>query len=157
MLNNTDSLIFRPAASLTIGTGSSADFNNKSLTLKSDATGTAFIGNMTGSITNATNVTVERYLSSNNNRAYRLLAPSVNTVTNIRANWQEGVNNPNTSTSLNPVPGYGVHITGSTTGANGFDATQTGQGSLFTYNAAVPQWEYINNTMSIPYRQEAGI
>lgn len=146
VLNNTDSLILRPAASLTVGTGSLADFNNKSVTLKSSASGTAFIGTITGSLSNATNVTVERYLSSNNNRAYRLLTPSVNTSTNIRANWQEGVNNPNTATNLNPVPGFGTHITGSTTGANGFDATQTGQGSLFTYDPVTPAYQYINNT-----------
>ncbi|MDB5206561.1 MAG: C-terminal target protein [Flavisolibacter sp.] len=137
ILNNTNSLLFTPAASFTLGTGSSADFNSKPVTLKSNASGTAFIGTITGTLSNATNVTVERYISSDNNRAYRLLAPTVNTITPIRTNWQEN----GVSTSE-----LGTHITGSISGANGFDITQSGQASVFTYDAVTPAWVALSNT-----------
>lgn len=137
VITNTNGLTFTPAARLTIGIGSEVDFNSKPVTLKSDATGTASIGTMIGTLSNATNVTVERFISSASNRAYRLLTPSVTTTSPIRYNWQE-----NGSTT----PGYGTHITGSTTGANGFDASATGQGSLFNYNANTSAWIPASNT-----------
>lgn len=137
VLNHSYGLTFTPGGSLNIGTGSEVNFNNYSVTLKSDAAGTASIGTISGLLLNATNVTVERYISSSGNRAYRLLSPSVTTTSTIRTNWQE-----NGSTS----PGYGTHITGSTTGANGFDATITGQGSLFNYNANTSAWIPASNT-----------
>lgn len=136
-LNNSNPLEFTAAASFTVGSGSIADFNHKPVLLRSAASGTAFIGSITGILSNATNVTVERYISSNNNRAYRLLAPSVNTATSIRQHWQEAGSN---------TPGYGTHITGSTTGANGFDITQTGQPSLFTLNPVTFDYTPVPNT-----------
>ncbi len=137
VLNHSYGLTFTPGGSLNIGTGSEVNFNNYRVTLKSDAAGTASIGTISGSLLNATNVTVERYISSSGNRAYRLLGPSVTTTSTIRTNWQE-----NGSTS----PGSGTHITGSTTGANGFDATITGQSSLFNYNANTSAWIPASNT-----------
>jgi glucose/arabinose dehydrogenase len=137
ILNNSNGLIFTPASRLIVGEGSSVDLNNKPVTLKSDATGSASIGAITGTLTNANNVTVERYISSYGNRAYRLLTPSVNTGSTIRQNWQENGNSP---------LGYGTHITGSTTGANGFDATASGQSSLYNYNPTSLAWDPIANT-----------
>jgi len=123
---------------------------NNNLILKSTSTNTARVAPISSSAATpiSGNVTAERYISSQNNRAYRLLAPMVNTPTTIRDNWQEGVNNPDPSTNLNPNPGYGTHITGSTTGANGFDATVTGQPSLYTYDqvSSTQAWLPINNT-----------
>jgi lysophospholipase L1-like esterase len=109
---------------------------NGNLIIKSDANGTGIIGPVSGAITG--NVTVERYISAQGNRAYRLLAPSVSAGT-IRANWQNGGAN---------VSGVGTHITGSSIGANGFDATPTGQASLFTFDQVAPSqgWAPINNT-----------
>jgi hypothetical protein len=146
-------LTFRQFSSLTVGSGSNFDFggnNNYNTTFKSVRANTASLLQVSGTISNATNVTVERFISSLNNRAYRLLTPSVNTATStkpfIRDNWQEGVNNPNTATILNPVPTYGTQITGSQVGANGFDATATGQGSLFMYDQTTPAWLPATNT-----------
>ncbi len=112
------------------------------LVLKSSASSTAKIAVVTsGTITG--NVTVERYISSNNNRAYRLLAPSVTTATSIHANWQENA----TSRTDNPKPTFGTHITGNKTDqTNGFDGTLTGQGSLFTYNQATDNYVAVPNT-----------
>jgi hypothetical protein len=136
-LNNTNPLVFTSSGSISIGSGSQADFNNRPVTLSSGSTGTAYIGTVAGTLIGATNVTVERFISSLNNRAYRLLAPSVNTATPIRQHWQE--NGSNTA-------GRGTHVTGSTTGANGFDATQTGEGSLFMVDPVTFTYQYVANT-----------
>jgi hypothetical protein len=91
------------------------------------------------------------------NRAYRYLSPSVSTDTStqptIRDNWQEGVNNTSQSDAdnLNPNPGFGTHITGSTTGANGFDATSTGNASMYEWNINTQSWNAIPNTDTKPF------
>jgi hypothetical protein len=105
-------LLISNSASLTIAAGKTftatgtANFNSKSVTLKSSASGTARIASGT-TITNATNVTVERYIPAR--RAWRLLAPQVSGV-NIFNSWQEAGATPS---------GYGTLITGS---GGGFDA-----------------------------------
>jgi len=89
------------------------------------------------------NVTVERFIPGKQ-RAHRFLTPGVTTTTSINANWQEGA----TSSTNNPNPGYGTHITGSTSGANGLDATLTGSASLYTYNNTTQAWSAITNTLT---------
>jgi hypothetical protein len=112
------------------------------LTLKSTSiANTAEVGVVGGTISG--NVTVERFIPAK--RAYRLLASGVTTSTSINANWQEGTNNPNTSTNNNPNAGYGTHITGGTSG-NGFDVTTTNNPSLFTFNSGTQAWAAIANT-----------
>ncbi|GMV77094.1 MAG: hypothetical protein AMXMBFR79_02300 [Chitinophagaceae bacterium] len=121
-----------------------ADFNGQHVTVQSDATGTGMIGQVTGLIDNATNVTVERYISASSNRAYRMLTPSVTTTNYIRDNWQEGTNNPDKVTNNNPNAGYGTHITGAGGSSNGFDVTQTNQSSLFQLVSGA--WVAVTNT-----------
>lgn len=121
-----------------------ADFNGQHVTVQSDATGTGMIGQVTGLIDNATNVTVERYISASSNRAYRMLTPSVTTTNYIRDNWQEGTNNPDKVTNNNPNAGYGTHITGAGGSSNGFDVTQTNQSSLFQLISGA--WVAVGNT-----------
>ena len=122
---------------------------NGNLVLKSNAAGTASIGQIIGSITG--NVTVERYIPAGN-RSFRFLTPMVTTTNYIKNNWQEGVNN----TSLlyvnnqNPNANYGTHITGSTTGLNGFDATLTGNPSFYQFDNITQNWNNgIANTNAI--------
>lgn len=129
------------------------NLNGNSVTFKSSATGTGILNKVGGTLQNYYNVTVERYIPAR--RAFRFFAPAVNTTTSIRANWQEGVNVTNAyaypnagGTSTNPNSGFGIHITGSTTGANGFDATQTGAASLYTLNNTTQTWTAISNTNS---------
>jgi hypothetical protein len=76
------------AAGKTLTITGNANFGGKSVTLKSDATGTAAIGQVTGSLTGATNVTVERYLQAR--RKWRALtAPVIGGSNNsIFYNWQ---------------------------------------------------------------------
>lgn len=103
------------------------------------------LGYVSASSTITGNATVHRYMSEN--RSYRMVSSPVTTGTGtIRDNWQEGVNNPDTNTNFNPNEGFGTHITGSTTGANGFDATQTGNPSLFTVDIAGQRFVAIPNT-----------
>jgi len=90
--------------------------------------------------------TIQRYLSYN--RAYRMVSSAVNTSTSIRDNWQEGVNNTSTDPQYNqnPNPGFGTHITGSETGAHGFDATESGNPSMFELDALAQEFIPIANT-----------
>lgn len=110
------------------------------LVFKSTPTGDGELGVVPPTSVITGNATVERYMKGI--RSYRMVSSSVNTATSIHANWQEGAEN-----SLdNPSPGFGTHITGSVTGANGFDATQTGNPSMFTLNHLTQNWVAIGNT-----------
>jgi hypothetical protein len=106
---------------------------------------TAQIGKLDGTITG--NIEVQQCYPGK--RAFRFLAPSNTTSTNIRQNWQENASAWNN----NPNPGFGTHITGlgsqgpaSNDLTNGFDWQQTGAHSLFTYNNATQTWEAVLNT-----------
>ncbi|HLV92168.1 MAG TPA: T9SS type A sorting domain-containing protein [Aequorivita sp.] len=92
------------------------------------------------------NATVQRYMQ--NKRSYRMVSSAVTTTTSIHANWQEGVNNTNTTPAgnQNPNPGFGTHITGNSSGANGFDATITGNPSMFTVDVENQQFSAVANT-----------
>lgn len=117
------------------------------ITFKSDSTRTAILKEVVGSSRIIGAVRIERYLPSSN-RAYRYLSSSVNTTGSIRDNWQENVNNTenNYNSNKNPNPGYGTHITGSKQGNKGFDASLTGNPSLFTWNINSGNWLAISNT-----------
>ncbi len=136
---------------LTITAGS-LNTNNNVLGLLSTGIGsTARVDQVTGSISygGSGGVRVERYIPSGF-RSYRDLTPSVHTFDGtIHSNWQEN--------GASPV-GYGTHITGVRGGAGvdlatGLDITQTGNGSMFTYNGT--SFPAVTNTVSTildPYR-----
>jgi hypothetical protein len=132
------SVVVNPNTYIIVDDGTGNDLvvsTGGSMTIKSTFAGTGSIGN-SGLATVTGNVTVERYIPAR--RAYRLLSPSVTTASTIRDNWQEGGG----STSA-----LGTHITGSSIGANGFDATPTGAASLYTYLYGSPDaYVAINNT-----------
>jgi hypothetical protein len=126
-LSGTGTLTINPASTLTVA--GTANFGGKAVTIKSNATGNGAIGQVTGTLTGATNVTVERYIPSGK-RAFRLLSPAVTTTTFISGNWQGQ-----------------THITGGASG--GFDVTETNLPSMFTYNNNAPSgtgWTAIANT-----------
>jgi hypothetical protein len=100
-------------------TASSCNFNDRSITLKSDATGTAGFGTFASTPLNATNITVERYIPAL--RKFRFLAAPV--VGATAANWRN--NGTNTA-------GIGTHITGGV--GNNFDQSTTNAASAFWYN-----------------------
>ncbi|WP_121667839.1 T9SS type A sorting domain-containing protein [Mesonia aquimarina] len=92
-------------------------------------------------------VRIERFIPAK--RAFRFLSSSVNTDNSINQNWQEGVHNTGTNfpaDNMNPNDGFGTHITGDINGANGFDATLSGNPSLFFFNNINQSWENIPNT-----------
>jgi hypothetical protein len=119
--------------------------NNGSIVfVSSSVANTAQFDTFTGTITGNGTVTTERFIPAR--RAFRFMSSSVTTSGSIRDNWQEGQNNPDTNTNLNSNPGFGTHITGSNTGANGFDATVSGNPSLFGFDNNTQSWTTIANT-----------
>ncbi|WP_197275402.1 T9SS type A sorting domain-containing protein [Nonlabens sp. YIK11] len=118
--------------------------NNGTTRFASSASGTAQLLNSATATVNG-DITVERFIpaANNNRRAFRFVTSAVNTSGSIFANWQDNGNS---------VPGVGTHITGSETGANGFDATPSGNPSMFSFDntdvSANQQvaWQPIDNT-----------
>lgn len=115
--------------------------NNGNLIFKSTATQNGELAAVSGGSTIAGNVTVESYMS--NNRSYRMVSSAVTTANSIHANWQEGA----TSKTHNPAPGFGTHITGTTVDQqNGFDATDSGNTSMFYVPNGTQTFAPIGNT-----------
>ncbi|SDZ75327.1 CARDB domain-containing protein [Psychroflexus halocasei] len=85
--------------------------------------------------------TAERYMSAK--RSYRMISSPVTTNSSIHDNWQEGAN----FATNDPIPGFGTHITGSMIDQeNGFDATLTGNTSLFTLDVDNQVFAAVANT-----------
>ena len=123
------------SGTVTVGSGASLATGGF-LTLKSDALGTASVGNSAGTITG--NVTVERYIPAK--RAWRALtAPLVgSTNSSVYYNWQ---NNGTT------IANTGVEIWSNAS----TDASVTNAGlssSLLSYNSSSNTWTAITNTIS---------
>ena len=130
LMNATSTLTVNTANTLTVS--GSADFNGQSVTFKSDNTGTSSLGQVTGSLTGATNVTVERYIPNIGFRSWRLLSVPTTGTQTINAAWQEG-NAP----LANGTPNFGTQITGTgslaAAQAAGFDNTAA-SAALLRYN-----------------------
>ena len=153
-LSGTGTLTISPGKTLSIASGGAVDFGGKSVTFKSDASGTAQLGVVSGALTGATNVVVERHIPAGK-RAFRFFSSPVTTTTSLRQNWMEGATPgvlsgyPNaTQSAYNPNPGYGTHITGLGGNANGFDETGTNNPSLFTFNNSTGAWAEVTSTAS---------
>jgi uncharacterized repeat protein (TIGR02543 family) len=104
------------------------------LWLTSNSSRTAIINPIASGASITGNIGVQRYIPAR--RAFRLISSPVNTERTIMENLQ--LNNPTT--------GYGTHITGTTTSSNGFDATLTGNPSMYTYSNTSQTWSSIPNT-----------
>lgn len=122
-INNTAGVTLQGATNLTgiltptAGTFTTGNF----LTLKSNASTTAIIAAVTGTVSG--NLTIERYIPAK--RAFRFLS-SPTTGGTIHSNWQEnGV--------LPDSVGFGTDITGVGGATNGFDASGSNNASLFTF------------------------
>lgn len=149
-----DSLII--TGTISFGNVNNSTLNTgNNLTLRSNASGTARIADITNAGVNSGNsitgnATVERYIklrAGGTGRAYRLLAPTVNTTSSIKANWMEGQMNTAIGTNVNNFPGYGTQITGPGGNANGFDVTQSNAASLYlTGNAVTPTYSAVGST-----------
>jgi hypothetical protein len=120
---------------------------NARLTLKSNDTLTAQMGINTGG-TISGDMVIERFIPKSN-RTHRYISSPVTTSESILQNLQEGQHNTGTNypaDNMDTISGFGTHITGSTTGADGFDATLTGNPSFFSWNANPQSWSTIDNT-----------
>ncbi|QAA80471.1 BspA family leucine-rich repeat surface protein [Aequorivita sp. H23M31] len=145
------SIQINPGFTLTVAPGTTIKVQRDlaidgNLIFQSDATGNGELAKLGEKAAVVGDATVHRFMLEK--RSYRMVSPAVTTSSNIRANWQEGVNNVGIpySQNQNPNPGFGTHITGSTTGANGFDATGTGAPSLYTVDVAAQQFQVVGNT-----------
>ncbi|MBL0358158.1 MAG: hypothetical protein IPP72_15385 [Chitinophagaceae bacterium] len=130
----TSTLTVNPTRTLSVDVAATANFNGQSVTFKSDATGTASLGQVNGTLSGATNVTVERYIPNNGFRSWRLLSvPTFGSGQTIRQAWQEGTANP--LPQQNNLPNYGTQITGlfstqSAAATAGFDSITINAGML---------------------------
>jgi hypothetical protein len=113
---------------LTVNTGATLTTGGF-LTLKSDATGTARVANSAGSISGE--VSVERYIPQNSNRAWRALAvPTYSNTQTIANSWQLG--------TLITGPG----------GANGLDQS-TGGYSMMSYDPTTDALVGVGNMSNV--------
>ena len=122
------------------GTGMKLNTND-TLTLKSTALNTAWVGDMTGN-TITGKVTVEHYSAAH--KAWRFLSVPTNTTQTIKQTWQEGA----TTMSSDPVPGFGTQVTSNraTWSADGFDLYSAGGPSLKTYDPNTNTWIGVAST-----------
>ena len=133
----------------------SLNLNGKHLTLRSKWDGTARIGDLTGSmLTNASQVTVERYIPSTGRR-WRLLTAPLNGLTVNKA-WQEG----EVWSGQQPVyEDSGTFITGQQQGtaananAKGFDfwreiANSSASALSYTQRSGQGVWSPLGSTLS---------
>ncbi len=104
-----------------------------SLVLKSDINGTASIASSAGMITGK--VTIEKFIHAR--RAWRLMSAPITSVNapSINAAWQEGA----TSSTDNPHPGFGTHITYGAL-SDGFDQNPQKTFSMKVYNSTTSSW-----------------
>ncbi len=143
------SLIIGPTSTLSMTDASSAiNFNGRPVTVKSTVAGTGSFGKLPGALSNATNITVERYITGTTQRAWRLLAvPTVSTSQTIKQAWQE-----NQAALVLGTANLGTQITGNYTNvtasqALGFD-DYTPSTSLLTYDVTGNAYVRVANTNS---------
>ncbi len=144
-MNATSTLVINPTKTLSVpGT---VDFAGQSVTFKSDGTGYGSLGQVTGILNGATNVTVERYVPNNGFRSWRLLSvPTYGNGQTIRQAWQEGDANP--LPLENNFADHGTQITGvfptqAAANAAGFDNTSV-QAGILTWNGT--GWSNVTST-----------
>ncbi|MFY7734556.1 MAG: beta strand repeat-containing protein [Bacteroidia bacterium] len=123
-LSGTSSLTINPTKILTIA--GTADFGGKLVTLKSDDTGSGAIGQISGTLNNATNINVERYIPAFGFKRYRFLSSPVSTTV---ADWRNeifitggGASNEFSQVGINNIK------------SNGLDWTLSGAPSMFEYS-----------------------
>ena len=122
--------------SLTYGAGGTTLNTNGYITLKSNATETAWVGDLTGH-TITGDVTVERYVAAINN--WQFLSVPTQTTQTIHQAWQE-----NQDSGVVGTVGYGTNITGPA-GGIGFDFTSPNP-SMKYWDWAANSYKTITNT-----------
>lgn len=142
--------------------GGTLNLDNRSLVLKSGATGTARVAERKGQLVGETNVTAERFINAAHQRRWRLLTGPVRG-TSINAAWQEG-RTWNGVTQDNNSTGFGTLITGQAQGnagvanGNGFDfwaAIAQASASIRRYQGAANSsdalWQVLPSTLNVSF------
>jgi len=117
---------FYPGTVLSVASGSTTNFNGNNVVLESSSKGTASIAAINGTLSGATNVTVQQFIPSGY-RKFRLLG------------------HPYTSALALSQLTDNIDITGTGGNANGFTATQTNNPSAFYFNTAAADGNGIND------------
>ncbi len=129
---------------VTVANGASLA-SNGNLTFKSDASGTARLaqGSSAGGYVTG-DVTVERYIPANAQRAWRMLSIPTKGAQKIHDAWQEG----GTHYVPDPKPGYGIQITSNLAAwpSLGFDAKST-KASMQSWNSSTGAWVDVTATL----------
>jgi hypothetical protein len=100
-VGGTATLTLLPTSSISVSAAGTLNMGGRPVTLKSDASGTARIGQILGTLSGATNVTVERYMPAG--RKWRFFCAPLTGSTNnsVFANWQNNdVPNGNTGVEI---------------------------------------------------------
>ena len=127
------SMIVSPLSSISCVAGGTANFGSRPVTLQSTVLGTARIGTISGTLSNASNVTVERYIPAK--RAWRALTAPVTTTTSIFANWQQ-------NGTGNTINGLDIWMPSGTNGLTAGGASN----SLLEFDSATNSWTGITAT-----------
>jgi|GEM_PF-3435348 len=159
------------SASLTVAAGrtltiaGTADFGGRPVTLQSNAGGDAAIAPVTGTLSNASQVTVERYIASDR-RAWRLLTIPLSGSRTLRDQWAGTGANANAPTG--EAAGSGTLLTGhqlangTAAAAAGFDwytgltASSTSSIRFYTHSGSAGSFSSASNTPDVttaPARQ----
>jgi hypothetical protein len=159
------------SASLTVAAGrtltiaGTADFGGRPVTLQSNAGGDAAIAPVTGTLSNASQVTVERYIASDK-RAWRLLTIPLSGSRTLRDQWAGTGANANAPTgeaagSGTLLPGHQL-ANGTAAAAAGFDwytgltASSTSSIRFYTHSGSAGSFSSASNTPDVttaPARQ----
>ena len=138
-LSTAASAVFGPGSVLNIS-GGTTDFGGRPVTLKSTSAGTARIATILGTLSGATNVTVERYIPAK--RAWRALtAPLKGTNASVFSQWQ----NNGTVTAGTGVELWGPEGVGTPTSSNTGLATGPSN-SILQYDNNTGTWSPVTNT-----------
>ena len=124
------------------------------LTLKSTATGTAWLGNVTGK-TITGNATVERFIPTGitHGKSWQFLAVPLNGPQTINQAWQDTATAPNQSR----YNGYGIQITSNISPLPPmFDVFTPAGPTMKTYNPLTNNWDGVANTTSQPIANKKG-
>jgi hypothetical protein len=111
-LSGTGTLTINPTSRLTIA--GYADFGGKPVTFKSTSAGTATLGQITGTLTRATNVTIERYIPAK--RAWRAITAPLKgwNYSSVYSSWmnnnQSGVSDATGMLVFGPTTNWGIQM-----------------------------------------------
>ncbi|HMP22226.1 MAG TPA: T9SS type A sorting domain-containing protein [Ferruginibacter sp.] len=140
---------------LTVGGSTAFVLVSHDVTLKSNATATANVATIpAGASINQAGTgrfILERYFDAL--RSWRLVTVPLFTLQTVNEAWMEGASPAVApATNPNPVPGYGIHVSGPSPATNGFDQTILNNYSIMRYNSGAWSGTGVNTSTTITSR-----